>query len=110
MIVFLSMVIMCATIETAPDYTVHVRELTSPEQTDKVPLTGSVTVYDAVLSLNRRKDDYERMDLWLARRERDGSDRVLQIDWVGITKHGITTTNFQILPGDRLFLQAKLEK
>src|SRR5262245_25782088 len=105
MVVFLQLAVLCATLESAPDYTVHVRELTAPEQSIKVPLTGSVTVHDAVVSLDRRKGELDRMDLWLLRRDQDGSDRVLRIDWVGIATRGMTATNYQIRAGDRLFLQ-----
>jgi polysaccharide export outer membrane protein len=29
------------------------------------------------------------------------------VDWIGITQHGITTTNYQILPGDRIYVKAQ---
>jgi hypothetical protein len=31
-------------------------------------------------------------------------DQVLKIDWAGITQHGRTETNYQLLPGDRLYV------
>ena len=33
-----------------------------------------------------------------------GCDQVMPVDWVAITKGGSTTTNYQILPGDRIFV------
>ena len=28
------------------------------------------------------------------------------VDWRGITQEGITTTNYQLFPGDRIYIQA----
>jgi polysaccharide export outer membrane protein len=50
------------------------------------------------------------MDLWIVRREAGGKTWVLPVDWVGIRQRGLTTTNYQILDGDRLFLQARPPK
>ena len=30
----------------------------------------------------------------------------MPVDWVGITTKGLTKTNYQLLPGDRLFVKA----
>ena len=35
-----------------------------------------------------------------------GPDSKLPVDWKGITEHGTTDTNWQIMPGDRVFVQA----
>jgi hypothetical protein len=31
---------------------------------------------------------------------------MLAVDWVGITQRGETATNYQVLPGDRIYLRA----
>jgi hypothetical protein len=30
----------------------------------------------------------------------------MQIDWRAITQDAVTTTNYQLLPGDRIYIQA----
>jgi len=45
------------------------------------------------------------MDIWIDRLEASGKTRALKVDWVGITQRGETRTNYQLLAGDRLFLQ-----
>ena len=30
----------------------------------------------------------------------------MMVDWRGITQDGITTTNYQVLPGDRVYIKA----
>ena len=29
------------------------------------------------------------------------------MDWIGITQHGITFTNYQVMPGDRIYVKAQ---
>ena len=94
----------------APTYSIHVRELTAPEQAIRQKVTGSETVLDAVASLQRQPADLGRMDLWVVRRGQNGKVQVLRIDWAALTKQGATATNYQLLDGDQLFLQARLTK
>jgi polysaccharide biosynthesis/export protein len=91
----------------APGYTIHVRDLTAPEQVTRVKPTGSETVLDAVERLQLSSRELRGMDLWLARRDANGKVQFLPVDWVGITRHGLTATNYQVLTGDRLFVQAR---
>ena len=110
MFVLLQMVVLWAVADATPGYTVHVRELTAPEQAVRVPLAGSDTVLDAVAALKRQPGNLGGMDLWLVRPVAGGKARVLPIDWHGITAWGVTTTNYQLLAGDRLFLQVRPNK
>jgi len=32
--------------------------------------------------------------------------QVLRVDWGDIVKRGVTTTNYQIMPGDRIYVKA----
>ena len=44
--------------------------------------------------------------MWVARpgsNECDG-DQILPIDWLAVTQRGDATTNYQLLPGDRLYV------
>ena len=31
----------------------------------------------------------------------------MPVDWVGITQHGIAATNYQLMPGDRVYVKAQ---
>ncbi len=112
MLALIPIVALCAPADAAPSYTVHIRELTAPERTIQQKFTGSECVLDAVASL-QRPAEAARMDLWIARSDKGGKGgkvHVLQIDWTAIAQHGVTTTNYQLLDGDRLFLQARPAK
>jgi polysaccharide export outer membrane protein len=36
----------------------------------------------------------------------DQPEQILPVDYIGLTQHGITRTNYQILPGDRVYVRA----
>ena len=101
---------LCAAIEAKPGYTVHVRELTAPERVIRLQPTGTHSVLDAVASLKRQPSGLGRMDLWIVRRDEDGKAQVLPVDWTALTQRGMSATNYQMLAGDRLFLQARPAK
>jgi hypothetical protein len=42
----------------------------------------------------------------VARRGENGSNRQLPVDWCGITQRGDPATNFQVMPGDRIYVKA----
>ena len=46
--------------------------------------------------------------IWVARANpgHAGPDTILSVNWKGITQHGDMTTNWQVMPGDRIYLQA----
>jgi polysaccharide export outer membrane protein len=110
MFVTVQIVALCLAADAAPSYTVHIRELTTPEKAIHVPLTDSVAILDAVAALKRSPRDLARMDLWIVRRAEGGKINVLRVDWAAITQRGVTATNNQMLAGDRLFLQARPAK
>ena len=33
--------------------------------------------------------------------------QILPVDWIGITQHGVTWTNYQVMPGDRIYVKAQ---
>ncbi len=90
-------------------YTIHVREQKAPELVVRLQPTDSHCVLDAVESLKRQPGDLARMDLWIVRRA-EGKTQVLRVDWNAIAQAGVTATNFQMMDGDRLFLQARPPK
>jgi polysaccharide export outer membrane protein len=44
--------------------------------------------------------------MWVARPGANNcnGDQILPVDWVAVTQRGDITTNYQLLPGDRLFV------
>lgn len=76
------------------------------EQVQRLPVTGNDTVLDAI-SLIGGLSSVSSKRLWIARPAPDGcGDQILPVDWLGITRRGNTRTNFQILPGDRVFVMS----
>jgi polysaccharide export outer membrane protein len=70
----------------------------------RFPVTGNETVLDAIANINGLTQVSSKK-IWIARPDphTDGM-QVLPVDWQGITAHATTVTNYQILPGDRVFV------
>lgn len=79
----------------------------SGEQVQKLPATGSETVLDAIANVGGLSAVSSKK-LWIARPAPAGStmDQILPVDWKGISRRGHTRTNYQVLPGDRVFIMA----
>ncbi len=79
------------------------------EQVFPFPITGSETVLDALANINGLPDVASKRNIWVARRTPHPGQpwQILPVDWVGITQHGITYTNYQVLPGDRIYVKAQ---
>jgi polysaccharide export outer membrane protein len=67
-----------------------------------------MTVLDALSQVNGVPQQAEKKRIWVARSAPSGScqEMILPVDYRRITQVGDTATNYQILPGDRLFVQA----
>jgi polysaccharide export outer membrane protein len=79
------------------------------EQVYRFPITGSETVLDAISQINGLPAVASKRHVWLARRipgESCNKEQIFPIDWCAITQWGITNTNYQVLPGDRIYVQA----
>jgi polysaccharide biosynthesis/export protein len=79
------------------------------EQVAPIPINGSDTVLDAIGNIGGLPAVSSKRNVWVARRS-PGScnpDQILQVDWVGITQHGDVTTNYQLMPGDRVYVQSQ---
>ncbi|MDB5306006.1 MAG: hypothetical protein JWO38_208 [Gemmataceae bacterium] len=72
-------------------------------------ITGSETVLDALSNIYGLPSVASKRNIWVARRcPQPGHPwQILPIDWVGITQHGITQTNYQVMPGDRIYVKAQ---
>jgi len=75
------------------------------DQVVRVPVTGYETVLDAVAQVGGLSQ-LSSKKMWIARRSPLGAgcDQILPVDWVAVTKGGQSATNYQLLPGDRLFI------
>ncbi len=71
----------------------------------RFPVTGNETVLDAIAQINGISR-LSSKDIWVARPAPSGvgCDQVLPVDIEAIMKGGSTATNYQLLPGDRVFI------
>ncbi len=78
------------------------------EQVFRFPCTGNETILDAVSHINGLPSVASKKHIWIARPAPPelGHDQVLDVDWDGIVRRGQTATNYQILPGDRVYVRA----
>jgi polysaccharide biosynthesis/export protein len=78
------------------------------EQVFRFPCTGNETVLDAVAQINGLPAVASKKHIWIARPAHPslGHEQILQVDWNSIVQGGQTRTNFQVLPGDRVYVRA----
>ncbi|MCC7339196.1 MAG: polysaccharide biosynthesis/export family protein [Pirellulaceae bacterium] len=70
----------------------------------RLPFTGNETVMDALSQINGLSY-VSSSRMWIARPQHDGQgSQILPIDWEGITQRAEVRSNYQILPGDRIFI------
>lgn len=70
-----------------------------------LPARGNETVLDAIGQV-QGLDSTSSTRMWIARPGSNdcGGDQILPIDWLAVTQRGDVATNYQILPGDRLYV------
>jgi len=75
------------------------------DQVTRVPVTGNETVLDALTVLGGFNRQLSQQ-VWIARpgRNRKGEEQILHVDYRAIAQLGETDTNYQLLPGDRLYI------
>jgi polysaccharide biosynthesis/export protein len=71
----------------------------------RMPITGNETVLDAVASLGGLSQLSSKR-IWISRPAPNGvgCEQILPVDWDAMTRGASTATNYQLLPGDRLFI------
>ncbi|HKB02796.1 MAG TPA: polysaccharide biosynthesis/export family protein [Gemmataceae bacterium] len=81
------------------------------ERVYRFPYQGHETVLDALSNINGLPEVGSKRYIWVARRtpHPEHPDQILPVDYIGLTQHGITVTNYQILPGDRVYVRADKE-
>ncbi len=77
------------------------------QQVVRLPITGNETVLDAVSHVNGLPAVACKKRIWVARPNpcEIGCDQILPVDWRAITEGASTGTNYQILPGDRVYVK-----
>jgi polysaccharide export outer membrane protein len=75
------------------------------DRVNRFPFTGNETVLDAVSSVEGF-NAISSKQMWIARPGgyEQGGEQILPVDWLAISKRGDVKTNYQLLPGDRLFV------
>jgi polysaccharide export outer membrane protein len=85
------------------------------EQVFRFPISGNETVLDVVGQINGLPSVASKGHVWVARPGPsvpcDGcgdqfGEQILPVDWVAITQRASTATNYQILPGDRIYVDS----
>jgi polysaccharide biosynthesis/export protein len=71
----------------------------------RFPITGNETVLDALAQVNGLTRVSSKR-IWIARPMPGGAgcDAILPVNWKEITAGAATATNYQVLPGDRIFI------
>jgi polysaccharide biosynthesis/export protein len=80
----------------------------SGEQVIRLPVTGNETVLDAISHVNGLLPVSNKFEIFVARPSPcdEAGDQVLPVDWIGLTQRGRTATNYQLLPGDRVYVNS----
>jgi polysaccharide export outer membrane protein len=78
------------------------------EQISRLPMVGKTTVLDALGQVGGLPYHAATCKMWLVRPAPVASCEtlVLPVDYKGIVRRGETDTNYQIMPGDRLYVKA----
>jgi polysaccharide export outer membrane protein len=75
------------------------------DRVQRFPITGNETVLDAISNIGGLTP-FSSKAIWIARPAPYGivCDQVLPVNWRDVTRGGSTATNYQVLPGDRIFI------
>ena len=75
------------------------------DNVSRLPVTGNETVLDAVANIGGLSQ-LSSSKLWIARPAPNGvgCEQILPVNWADITRGASTATNYQLMPGDRLFI------
>ena len=78
------------------------------QQIYRLPITGNETVLYAISSLQGLPPVSSQWRIWVARPAPSGNpcDQILMVDWQAVVKGGSTCTNYQLFPGDRVYVDA----
>lgn len=79
------------------------------EQIYRFPIQGYETVLDALSNINGIPLVGSKQNIWVARRTPYAGqpDQILPVDYVSLSQQGVTGTNYQLMPGDRIYVKAE---
>jgi polysaccharide export outer membrane protein len=79
------------------------------QQVVRLPITGNETVLDAIANVNGLSPVSSTHHIWVARpAPTDCSPyQILPVDWFSVSTRGDPTTNYQLMPGDRVYVDAQ---
>jgi protein involved in polysaccharide export with SLBB domain len=78
------------------------------EQVYRVAITGNETVLDALSQIYGLPAVASKKEIWVARATPGGHHpMILPVDWEGITRRGSAATNYQLFPGDRIYVNSQ---
>ena len=73
----------------------------------RFPATGNETVLDALSQIGGLPNVASKKKIWVARATPGhGAPQIMPVDWCGIALRGEGATNYQIFPGDRIYVGA----
>jgi polysaccharide export outer membrane protein len=78
------------------------------EQVIRLPCTGNEMVLDAIAQIQGLPSVASKKHIWVARATPGShtSPQILPVDWCGIAQRGSAATNYQIYPGDRIYVNS----
>lgn len=77
------------------------------QQVYPIPIRGNETVLDALANINGLPAVASKRRVWVARATRAGQpQKILPVDWLAVTKCGESATNYQLFPGDRVYVDS----
>jgi polysaccharide export outer membrane protein len=76
------------------------------QQVYPLPFTGNETVLDAIGQIGGLPTVASKKKIWVARPNPDDTVQTLPVDWKAITQAGLVSTNYQLFPGDRIYIES----
>lgn len=77
------------------------------QQVYPMPIRGNETVLDAMANINGLPSVANKKRVWVARATRAGQPpKILPVDWLSLVKCGSSATNYQLFPGDRVYVDS----
>jgi polysaccharide export outer membrane protein len=78
------------------------------QQVYRFPITGNETVLDAISNIQGLPPQASKKYIWVARPTPACANclQILPVDWQAITQGGATGTNYQLFPGDRIYVKS----
>ncbi|MHB1423537.1 MAG: polysaccharide biosynthesis/export family protein [Gemmataceae bacterium] len=77
------------------------------QQIYPIPIRGNETVLDALANINGLPAVASKKRVWVARATRAGQPpKIMPVDWMAVTKCGQSATNYQLFPGDRVYVDS----